>query len=139
MKINMQRVLLGGLLAGVILVIGEYVLNDVVIGAENMAEFQRLGLPQPGGSFIAKVTIATLILGIMIVYLYALIRSHSGPGVKTAICAGLLAWFFVYLYTGFIYNALGLLSTKVFGIVLVWGAVEYSVAAIAGAWPYKEL
>lgn len=139
MKINLQRVLLGGLLAGVILVIGEFLLNDFVLAADNAAIFKRLGLPEPGSDFLPKVIISTLVLGIVIVYLYAVIRSHFGPGVKTAICAGLFAWFFVYLYTGVVYAALGFFSSKVFWVGLVWGAVEYSVAAVAGAWPYKDV
>jgi hypothetical protein len=138
MKINIARVLLGGLLAGVVLNIGEYIVNEVILGSEMKADFARFGLPQPGPDFIARAVIATFLLGIVIVYLYAVIRSHYGPGVKTAICAGLFAWFFVYLYTGVIYNGLGLMSMRALCIGLVWGAVEYSVAAIAGAWPYKE-
>jgi hypothetical protein len=138
MKINIARVLLGGLLAGVVLNIGEYLLNEVVLGSEMKAEFTKLGLPQPGSDFIAKAVIATFLLGIVIVYLYAVIRTHFGPGVKTAICAGLFAWFFVYLYTGVIYNGLGLVSTRILCIGLVWGVVEYAIAAVAGAWPYKE-
>ncbi len=107
MKINIARVLLGGLLAGVVLNIGEYIVNEVVLASEMKADFARFGLPQPGPDFIARAVISTFLLGIVIVYLYAVIRSHYGPGVKTAICAGLFAWFFVYLYTGVIYSGLG--------------------------------
>ena len=138
MKINLSRVLLGGLLAGVVLNIGEFIVNDFVLASEIKADFARLSLPQPGPDFIAKAVISTFLLGIVIVYLYAVIRSHYGAGVKTAICAGLFAWFFAYLYTGVIYSGLGMMSMRAFWIGLVWGAVEYSVAAIAGAWPYKE-
>jgi len=137
-KINVGRVLLGGLLAGAVLNIGEFVLNGLLL-AETMAEdFRRLNLPDPGGSFIAKAVVITFLLGIAIVYLYAAIRPRFGAGVKAAVCAGLIAWFFVYLYAGYIYEAMGIVSAKSFLIGLVWGILEYSLGAIAGAWLYKE-
>src|SRR5262245_26079041 len=138
-KINLGRVLLGGLIAGVVLNIGEYLLNGVVFADEMKQDFQRLGLPsEPGGNFLAKAVVVTFILGIVITFLYAGIRPQFGPGVKTAIYAGLFAWFFVYLYTGVIYSSLGIVSMRLFWIGLVWGLVEYTLGAIAGAWLYKE-
>jgi hypothetical protein len=137
-KINVGRVLLGGLLAGVVLNIGEAMLNGVVLAELAKQDFDRLHLPATGPSFLARAVTITFLLGIVIVYLYAAIRPRFGPGVKTAICAGLLAWFFVYLYAGYIYEAMGVVSPKPFVIGLVWGLVEYSLGAVAGAWLYKE-
>jgi len=137
-KINVGRVLLGGLLAGLVLNIGETLLNAVVIAGDNKAEMERLHLPDPGGAFIAKAVVATFVLGIAIVYLYAAIRPRFGPGVKTAICAGVMAWFFISVYAGVIYSGLGMVAMKLFWIGLVWGLVEYAIGAVAGAWLYKE-
>jgi hypothetical protein len=136
--INLGRVVLGGLVAGVVLNIGEFILNEVLLKQDMQAEFQRLNLAQPGSDFIAKAVILTFVLGIVLVYLYAAIRPRCGAGVKTAVCAGVLGWFFVYLYCGALYTALGLFSMKLFLVSLPWGIVEYAVAAIAGAWLYKE-
>jgi len=137
-KINLGRVLLGGLIAGVVLNIGEYLLHEVVFSDDMRADFAKLGLQNPGGNFIAKAVIATFVLGVVITFLYAAIRTQFGPGVKTAIYAGLFAWFFVILYNGVIFGALGLFSMKPLLIGGVWGLVEYSLGAIAGAWLYKE-
>src|SRR5947207_1624980 len=129
-KINVGRVLLGGLVAGVVLNIGEWLLNGVLLKEAMKADFDRLHLTDPGTPFIAKAVTITFLLGIVLVYLYAAIRSRFGAGVKTAICAGLIAWFFVYLYAGYIYEATGVVSPKPFVIGLVWGLVEYSLGAI---------
>src|SRR5262245_46842648 len=137
-KINVGRVLLGGLVAGLVLNIGEFLLNAVVLGNEMKADFARLGLSDPGGGFIAKAVGATFVLGIVIVYLYAAIKSQFGVGMKTAIYAGLFAWFFVYVYAGVIQGSLGLVSMKLVLIGMVWGLVEYAVGAMAGAALYKE-
>jgi hypothetical protein len=137
-KINLGRVLLGGLVAGLVLNIGEFVLNSLLLGKAMEEDFRRLNLPLPGPNFLIRAVGVTFLLGIAIVYLYAAIRPRFGSGVKTAICAGLIAWFFVYLYAGYLYSALGVVSTYSFLVGLVWGAFEYALGAIAGAWLYKE-
>lgn len=138
-KINLARVILGGLVAGVVLNIGEFLLNDVVLGAQMKEFFGRFGLPEPGNRFLVVAVLLTFILGIVIVWMYAAMRPRLGPGPKTAICAGLLAWFGTYFYSGVINGMVLQIPTNVLLIALVWGAVQYAVAAIAGAWLYKEV
>lgn len=137
-KINVGKVLLGGLVAGIVLNIGEAVLNEMVLGQAMKDAFAKLNLQDPGSSFIVRAICITFLLGFVLVYLYAAIRPRFGAGPKTAICAGLMAWFFVYLYAGYINEALGIVPAQPFMIGLVWGLVEYPVAAVAGAWLYKE-
>jgi hypothetical protein len=137
-KINIERVLLGGLIAGLVLNIGEFLLNSVVFADDMKNDLQRLNLTEPGGAFIARAVAATFVLGIVVTFLYAAIRAQFGSGVKTAIYAGLLAWFFSILYPGVIYNGIGIIETKFFLIGIAWGLIEYTLGAIAGAWLYKE-
>ena len=57
-NINLGRVLLGGLLAGLVLNVGEVLFNDVVLGTQMRDFFARYGMPEPGGAFlIAAVTL----------------------------------------------------------------------------------
>ncbi len=135
---NYARIILGGLVAGVVLNIGEFLINDVILGAQMKAEFERLRLADPGGSFIAVAVIMTFALGILLVMLYAMIRPRFGPGPKTAICAALIVWFVGCIYVGIIYTLLLAFPMNFFIIGAVWCLVEYSVATIAGAWVYKE-
>jgi hypothetical protein len=135
------RVLLGGLVAGLVMNVGEFLLNGVILAKPMEEEFRRLNLTSPGAdpAFITKAVIMTFILGIAVVYLYAAIRPRFRPGVKTAICAGLIAWFFVIVYVGVINGSMGLISWNLILIGMVWGAVEYVLGAIAGAWFYREV
>ena len=139
-KINVGRAVLGGLVAGAVLNVGEFLLNGVLLADANKQDMARLGLGDPGANttFLIRVVGITFFLGIAIVYLYAAIRPRFGAGWKTAACAGVLAWFFVYLYCGYVYVALGIVSMKPYLIGLVWGIVEYAIAAIVGAALYKE-
>jgi hypothetical protein len=137
-KINFGRVLLGGLVAGLILNIGEYVLNDRVLAVQMAELFRKCGFPKPGTNFIVIAVIITFILGIVLVAGYAAIRPRFGPGPKTAIIAGLFAWFGVVVYGNVIALGLGIIPTNTFALVLVWEIVEYLLAALVGAWLYSE-
>ncbi len=137
-KINLGRALLGGLVAGLVISIGNFLINRVLLRDAMNTEFARLHVREPGTDFIAKAVVLTFILGIAIVYLYAAIRPRFGPGVKTAICAGLMAWFFVFLYTSILLGmALGMPVDLIVKRTLL-GLIVYSIGAVAGAWLYKE-
>ena len=135
---NYARVLLGGLLAGLILNIGEFLLNGKVLAKQMGEMFSKCGIPQPAPSAFVILIVITFVLGIVIVCIYAAIRPRFGPGVKTAIVAGVIAWFCVYLYNNVVGAALGFVPGNILVLALVWGLVEYCVGAMAGAWLYKE-
>lgn len=137
-NVNTGRVVLGGLLAGLVLNIGEYVLNEIVLASQMKAFIAEHNFREPAGSFIAIAVCLTFVMGIVLVLGYACIRTRLGPGVRTAIIAGLFAWFAVYFYCGIIYGVLFGFPMNLIVISTVWGLVEYVLAAIAGAWAYKE-
>ena len=138
MKINFGRVLLGGLVAGLILNLGEYLLNDKVLATAMHDFFKKCGIPLPGATFIVIAVVITFVLGIVIVLGYAAIRPRFGPGPRAAIIAGLFAWFGVVVYGNVIALGLGIVPTNMFALVLGWEVVEYLLAALAGAWLYRE-
>ena len=137
-KINVGRVLLGGLVAGVILNIGEFLFNDVLFGAQMTDWLVKHNLHEPSGSFIAVATALTFVLGIVMVLLYALIRPRLGAGPKTAVVAALLMWFGICVYAGIIYGLILELPSNAMLLGLGWGLVEYILGALAGAFLYKE-
>ena len=47
-RINLGRVLIGGLLTGLLLNVGEWVLNGIILHADMQEFFRRCGFPQPG-------------------------------------------------------------------------------------------
>jgi hypothetical protein len=137
-QINFGRVLIGGLVAGLILNIGEWLLNGMVLAKEMKDFFAKCGFPEPGTNFIIIAVAITFVLGIVLVLGYAAIRPRFGAGPKTAIIAALFAWFGVYLYQNLIGFGLGIVPVKVLAIALAWGLVEYILAALAGAALYQE-
>src|ERR1700684_3104387 len=92
-KINWSRVLLCGLLTGIVW---------VILGAIVTALFDRdfaalpnnhLGSPTPG--FLLFNVLLDLLEGISILWLYAAIRPLYGSGAKAAIVAAFAWWFIV--------------------------------------------
>ena len=135
---NFGRVILGGLLAGLILNIGEFLLNEKVLALQMKTFFTEHGFKDPGSNFIIIAVVMTFLLGIVAVWLYALIRPRLGPGPKAAIVAALVLWFGIYLYSGVIHMFLFGISMNMMITAMVWGLVEYIIATIAGAWLYRE-
>jgi hypothetical protein len=137
-RINMARVVLGGLLAGLIINVGEFLLNGVLLGDQVNATLQRLNLPPIAGSTITVFVVNAFLLGIAAVWLYAAIRPRYGAGPKTALCAGAAVWFLSYVYPGIGMTAMGMFPTNLMVLGTIWGLVELLVATVAGAWLYQE-
>ena len=130
--------LLGGLIAGLILNLGEALLNEVFLVEQMEETARRLHIERPGSAFIAVAALLTLALGIMIVLLYALIKVRVGAGLKSAVLAGVIVWFTVYVYTGILTGIAIALSPMLIVAGIGWGLVEYVLAAIVGSAFYKE-
>ncbi len=62
---NYARIVLGGLVAGVVLNIGEFILNDFLLKEQMTEMFRRFNITPPGGSFIAVAVILTFALGVL--------------------------------------------------------------------------
>ncbi|NIR44970.1 MAG: hypothetical protein GWN53_11130 [Gammaproteobacteria bacterium] len=136
-KINLGRVVLGGLLAGVVLNVLEFI-NGLILRDRWMAAREALGLGPEGTGMMIAWVIWGFLLGIAMVWLYAAIRPRFGPGPKTAVWAGLTAWFLIGLL-GFGTTAIGgMFPTGLVVISLIWGLFELPIATVVGAWPYQE-
>lgn len=137
-KINMGRVILGGLLAGVVLNIVDSIAYGVVLASDFEAAMRDLGRGPITGSQIVWFVIVDFLYGILLVYLYAAIRPRFGPGPRTAVIAGLLVWIGAVLLHSLAEMPMGLLPTRLAVIGMVIALVQLPVAAVVGAWPYKE-
>jgi hypothetical protein len=136
-NINVSRVLLGGLAAGVVLNVLGIVYQ--LVFADNMeAEFARLGLEVPGGSLIAIFMLLGLVSGIVLIWLYAAIRPRFGAGPATAIKAAVPVWFFGSLSPAIFFALLGLFPAGAMTVGAIFDLVAYCVSAVVGAMVYQE-
>ena len=138
-KINWGRVVLGGLLAGVVLNIVDWLFYGVMMKQELAAAMQALG-KQPGAmdSLVPLFVTLDFVTGIALLWVYAAIRPRFGAGVKTAVIAGVAVWFFVGLLHALGEGPMGLFPQKVYTVGTLVALVQYAVAGAVGAYVYKE-
>jgi hypothetical protein len=137
-SINMGRVLAGGLVAGLLINVSEFVLNAIVLADDMTAAMAALNRPPIDNRMIVWFVLLAFGIGIMAVWVYAAVRPRFGPGVQTALCASLVVWGLAYLYPNVSTIVLGLFPTRLMITATVWGLVEVLVAGVAGAWIYTE-
>jgi hypothetical protein len=137
--INMAKVVVGGLLAGLVINVSEFLLNGVVFAEDIRAAMEALGKsPEMGTQQTAVWIVYGFVLGILAVWVYAAVRPRFGAGPKTAAMAGVVVWALAYLLPSVGYWNMGLFPVNFLVISCVWGLVELVVATVAGAWAYKE-
>jgi len=82
--------------------------------------------------------LVSLIVGLTIVFFYAVGRSRFGPGPKTAVIIAVVLWIGGYLVSLIGYHMVGLYSGH---LLIHWGLiglVEMIIAALVGGWIYRE-
>ena len=137
-KINYGRVVLGGLVAGLVINIGEYLLNEVVLAEQLAAAMANMNLSAIGEQQIAAFVVMGFIIGLALVWIYAAIRPRFGPGVKTAIIAGVATWLIGSCLPAAGFAIMGVFPTNLAALGCLWALVEFTLAAVAGAWLYQE-
>ena len=136
-RINVARVILGGIVAGIVTNVLAPLLHDVLLKDLHAETMKSLGkTPPTGGSTIAVWVIYGFLWAFAAVWLYAAIRPRFGPGPMTAIRAAIVTWFFGSLLVGIAMWNLTLMPFSV--IELVGELVAAILAVLAGAAVYKE-
>lgn len=138
--INWWKVITGGLLAGVVFNVIDFAINGLFMVDDFAANAARLGLDpatQTAPDVITTWVIVDFIFGLTVVAIYAAIRPRFGPGVRTALIAGLLLWIGpTSLMLGFAKS--GIFTMAIFGKMLIPTLFNACAGSLAGAWAYKE-
>ena len=136
---NRGRVILGGLLAGVVINLVEFVTNGVILKdawGQVMQALQKS--PGPSGSQIVMFNVWGFLVGISAVWLYAAIRPRYGRGAGTAVRAGVAVWVLAYFLANLMLGSLGVFPARLLVITGIVGLAEVVIATVAGASIYKE-
>lgn len=138
-KINIARVLLGGIAAGIVGNVVGYLVDGLMLAPQWAAAMKTLGRPEFSGNQFVAFNLIGLLYGILVVGLYALMRPHFGAGPKTAVYAGLGAWAMgTLLPNASLMAVAGLFPLNLTVMTTAAAIVESVAAALAGAALYKE-
>jgi hypothetical protein len=137
-RINVVRVVLGGLLAGLVINVSESILNLFVVADSMELAMREHNMVPPGGSTIPIYMVVGFLLGVVTIWIYAAIRPRFGPGPKTAVLAGFVVWLLAYLWRLLDIGLAGLFDPGLLVLPAAWGLVEIVIAALVGGWLYRE-
>ncbi len=136
--INVSRWIAGGVVAGILIWVFEGI-GSVFYMSEMEATLasHNLSMEMSAGILVLSILVS-LIVGLTIVFFYAVGRSRFGPGPKTAVIIAVVLWIGGYLVSLIGYHMVGLYSGH---LLIHWGLiglVEMIIAALVGGWIYRE-
>ena len=140
-RINVSRLIWGGVAAGVVLNIVTGIANACLLNGEfqNWANGMGNHLHPPAQPIQICFWVAMcLIDGLAGVWIYAGMRPRLGAGPKTALLAGLLVWTVGRLCVAFDMIALGVFPWRLLAGQSGPGPDCNFAGVLAGAWIYRE-
>jgi hypothetical protein len=139
-KINAGRVLVGGLLAGLVICCSEFFWNGVVFRADIEAAMAAINRTQNASSSGAMALYVgwSFLVGILAVWVYAAVRPRFGAGPRTALRTGLLLWLLVYVQSAISLAPMAFMPPRLMMLGLAATLPEIVLATLAGARLYKE-
>ena len=136
--INVRRVVLGGLVAGLVANVFDFVITSFLMATEFTSMLARLNVSEAATrSWIALFAAADFIWGVLLVFTYAAIRPRFGPGPKTAVVSGVILWL-AFAIAMFILMAIGLHTPQSYLKSSALYLVSAVVSSLVGAALYKE-
>lgn len=126
------HLLAGGIVAGLIIVLGEGVLNLAILADAWTGIFARFALPQPGPATAAQGLLKLLLLGIFSVWLAGRLRPAHATADRAAIAAGLIVWFLVWAWVQWGMLLAGYVTAEIALLTVAWGLFELPLATWVG-------
>jgi hypothetical protein len=137
-RINTTGVILGGVVAGVVANVIDFVSNSYLMVNESTEMMQRLNLKPDVLEHSMWTWIGfDFVYGFLVIFTYAAIRPRFGPGPKTALIAGVCYWIaFGAMAAGF--TAMGIFTHQAFIKSTALSLASTLIPALVGAYIYKE-
>ena len=140
-RINTSRVIVGGLVAGVVLFVIMGAIHHGILNNDWMAWKAAMAGVSHAPSIHRSMALwfaMSVVFGITGVWIYAGMRPRYGAGPKTACLAGFLLWLSGYLTAALNQMALGVMSRRITVISCAGALVGVLLSTLAGAAIYKE-
>src|SRR6266568_4636041 len=135
-RINWVRVLFCGVVTGVVWTVLSAI-STWYVGADFNSAVPGIKIFAPSAGLAACLLTVNLAGGIWAMWLYAAIRPRYGAGAKTAAVAG-FSWWIVSSLADATWGSFRLVPVKALLPLSALSLPEMIVAALVGAWLYKE-
>ena len=137
-RINYWRVVGGGLLAGIVINLCEFLVNGFWLKdqwADAMKALNRS--TETSGWQMTAFNVWGFLMGIAAVWLYSEMRDRYGPGWRNALCAALAVWVIGYFISAIPGVALGIFPAGLMITGIIVGLIEVVLGTELGAWYYR--
>lgn len=128
------QLIVGGLVAGGLIVVGEAILNLLLLGEEWASLFARLGIAQPTLPVAVQGVAKLLMLGVFAVWLAGHLRYSFHFPYQSGLVAGLIVWVLVWAWVQWGMVLAGYVSLRIAVTTIAWGLWELPLAVGAGTW-----
>ena len=136
--INYGKVVTGGLVAGIVMNVLDFVLNDFLMKSQFEAVSVARNIdPAVAAAAIPAFVVIDLVFGLLAVFAYAAIRPRFRPGPNTAVIAGAILGVTGSLVAAF-FAASGFFPWSVWTMASAISLVNICLATMAGAALYRE-
>jgi hypothetical protein len=135
-KVNTGRVIVGGLVGGLVINVIDYVVNVPILGQQWADATKTLGVKIDQVQLLSALGWISMdfVAGLFAAWLYAAIRPRYGAGAGTALRAGFATWLIVHVALGALWwNGLYPAS------LVMASTVGALVAMLAGGWVAGKL
>ncbi len=135
-KVNAGRVVLAGLVAGLVVNVIDFVVNVPILGQQWAAATTAVGvrISDVGGQSTAGWIVVDFIAGVFTAWLYGAVLPRYGGGAKTGLIAGFAVWLLEHVAL----SSLAFLGLYPAGLILS-SAVGGLVANLAGGFIAAKL
>lgn len=134
-----KRVLISGLVAGLVIFVVDFIANGVVLSGRYQALAQAgLFLSKPRLPFLPLWTLCIFGEGIGLAWLYAAVRPRLGPGPKTALTLGVVVGLMMHVPSNLAQASWSAVGRFVPLVWLVSGLIGVILGALVAGALYKE-
>jgi len=141
MAINTSKVIVGGLIGGVVANVLDFAINGFLLANMHKASLEALNPALAANAMqSSKIPIFVVLDFIWIianVWIYAAIRPRFGPGARTAAYAGIASWVVGSVVAGY-FAGLGMFGWDLYAASAICALINSIVSTIVGAKFYTE-
>ena len=141
MGINLRRLLLGGLTAGLVGNVIGFIGFGLLLGprmqAEAAAVVPALQGRSMGGAAIATNIAAQFVTGLLLVWLHAAMLPRFGAGLKTAAYAALVVWLCGLMFR-VDWLLFGMMSARMYALAAGLALLQVMLSAMVGSRLYRD-
>lgn len=138
MAINTSRVIVGGIVAGIVANVIDFVSQNFLLGGMTTSAMAKLNLAtKPTGGQVIGFVLCDFAWMIATIWIYAAIRPRFGPGPKTATYAAIASWVIGTSVASYFY-VIGFFGTDLYLASSVEELINAIIATIIGARFYSE-